>query len=71
MLTIPEMLVAWTRNGAYDCMTEDGLGTLQEGKLADVTVLQADVLHMDPAEARGVNAALTISDGRVVYDELG
>lgn len=71
MLTIPEMLVTWTRNGAYDCMTEDRLGTLQEGKLADVTVLQADVLHMDPAKARGVNAALTISDGRVVYDELG
>ena len=71
MLTIPEMLVAWTRNGAYDCMAEERLGTLEEGKLADVTVLQADALHMDPVDARGVNAALTVSDGRVVYDGLG
>jgi predicted amidohydrolase YtcJ len=71
MLSIPQMLTAWTANGAYDCYSEDRLGTLEPGKLADVVVLQGDVLHMDPADARGINAALTVSDGRVVYDELG
>lgn len=69
-LTVPEMLIAWTANGAYDCYDEDVLGTLEEGKLADVCVLEADVLHADPADVRDVNAALTISDGRIVYDGL-
>lgn len=71
MLTIPQMLTAWTANGAYDCYSEDRLGTLEAGKLADIVVLQDDVLHMDPADARDVNAALTVSNGRIVYDELG
>jgi len=71
MLTVPEMLVAWTANGAYDCYDEDRLGTLAVGKLADIAVLKADVLHADPADVRDVNAALTVSDGRVVFDELG
>jgi len=65
------MLVAWTANGAYDCYDEDRLGTLAVGKLADIAVLKADVLHADSADVRDVNAALTVSDGRVVFDELG
>ncbi|ADK67739.1 Amidohydrolase 3 [Olsenella uli DSM 7084] len=70
MLTVPEMLLAWTANGAYDCYAEDRLGTLEPGKLADIVVLEADVLHADPADVREVNAALTVSDGRVAYDGL-
>lgn len=69
-LTVPEMLEAWSANGAYDCYSEDRLGTLEPGKLADICVLQEDVLHADPALVRGVNAALTISDGRIVHNEL-
>lgn len=69
-LSSSEMLLAWTRNGSYDCYNEARVGTLEPGKLADVVVLEADVVHGDPATMRDVNAALTISDGRVVYDEL-
>lgn len=70
MLAVAEMLMAWTANGAYDCYDEDRLGTIEAGKLADLTVLEDDVLHADPADVRDVNAALTISDGRIVHDEL-
>lgn len=71
MLTVPEMLLAWTANGAYDCYSESRLGTLEPGKLADVVVLAADVINADPRDLRDVNAALTISDGRIVFDALG
>ena len=70
MLTVPEMLLAWTANGAYDCLDEERLGTLEAGKLADIVVLERDVLVADPSDVRDVNAALTVSDGRVVFDEL-
>ncbi len=71
MLTVPEMLLSWTANGAYDCCSEDRLGTLEPGKLADIVVLERDVLHADPATVRDVNAVLTVSDGRVVFDRMG
>ena len=29
MLTVPEMLTAWTKNGQYNCYNEDRLGTLE------------------------------------------
>ena len=70
MLTASEMLRAWTANGAYDCYDEDRLGTLEPGKLADIVVLEANVLEGKPQDLRDVNAALTVSDGRVVYDCL-
>ena len=70
MLSIPEMLTAWTANGAYNCYAEDRLGTLEEGKLADIVVLDRNVLDIDPTQARGTGVALTMSDGRIVYENL-
>jgi predicted amidohydrolase YtcJ len=70
MLTTSEMLRAWTANGAYDCLDEERLGTLEEGKLADIAVLESNVFATSPKNLRNVNAAMTISDGRIVYDEL-
>lgn len=70
MLTASEMLRAWTANGAYDCLDEERLGTLEEGKLADIAVLESNVFATSPKNLRNVNAALTISDGRIVYDGL-
>lgn len=70
MLTIAEMLQAWTKNGQYNCMNENRLGTLQEGMLADIAVLDADVFTTPISKMRDVNVCLTISDGRIVYNTL-
>ena len=70
MLTVPEMLTAWTANGAYNCYAEDRLGTLEEGKLADLVVLDRNVLGIDPTQARGTGVALTLSNGRIVHESL-
>ncbi len=46
---------------------EDRVGSLTPGKLADVTVLDADVESL-PAEAlAGVDAWLTMLGGRIAY----
>lgn len=70
MLTIPELLTAWTANGAYNCYAEDRLGTLEEGKLADLIVLDRNVIDIDPAQARSIGVALTLSAGRIVHESL-
>lgn len=38
MLTIPELPTAWSAGGAYNLYQEDGPGTLEEGKKADIVV---------------------------------
>ncbi|WP_444641552.1 amidohydrolase [Caproiciproducens sp. R1] len=70
MLTITEMLSAWTRNGQYNCYNEDRLGTLEPGKLADITVLSGNVFRHSEEEIRNFKVDLTISDGRIVYEAL-
>ncbi len=69
-LTIPELLRAWTVGGAYDCYSEQLVGTLEAGKRADLIVAEADLLHLNPKVARNVGVALTLSDGRIVYENL-
>ena len=70
MLTVAEMLTAWTRNGQYNCFNEERLGTLEAGKLADIAVLDADVFTLPVEQVKDVKVALTISDGRIVYNAL-
>lgn len=67
-LTLAELLRAWTLGGAYDLEREDELGTLEPGKLADICVLDADAFSVDPRDARSLGVALTVSDGRIVYE---
>lgn len=67
-LSVGELLRAWTAGGAYDLEREDELGTLEPGKLADICVLDRDAFAVDPADARAIEVALTISDGRIVYE---
>jgi predicted amidohydrolase YtcJ len=66
-LTIQEALVGYTRNGAYFTREEDDKGTLTPGQLADLVVLDQDLLTIDPAQILSVQVDLTVVGGRVVY----
>lgn len=68
MLEVPEMLLAWTKNGQYNCYNEERLGTIEEGKLADIAVIDANVFTASMEEIKKAKVCLTISDGRIVYD---
>lgn len=70
MLSIPELLTAWTAHGAYNCYAEDRLGTLEEGKLADIAALDRNVIGLAPTKARDTKVVLTLSSGRIVYEDL-
>jgi hypothetical protein len=72
-LTIEEAIKAYTWGSAYASFEEKIKGTLTEGKLADITVLGANLLRTKPAEwisERGdvrVKTLYTIVGGRIVY----
>ena len=66
-ITAYQALEAYTKNVAFENYMEDKIGTLEEGKLADVTVLDKNILECDPKKISDTKVLYTISDGRIVY----
>ena len=67
-LTVAEILKAWTIGGQYANFKERELGTLEEGKKADIAVLDRDLFCLPVEEMPKVQVALTICNGKVVYE---
>lgn len=68
-ITISEMLKAWTINSQYAMEREDILGTLEEGKRADIAVLDANIFTMLTEQMLNVNVEMTIVNGNIVYSK--
>lgn len=66
-LTLEEAVNAYTWAGAYASFEEHLKGTLDPGKVGDVTVLETDLRGVDPAEMGSVNVDLTVMNGDIVY----
>jgi predicted amidohydrolase YtcJ len=69
-LTIEEALRAHTIDAARALRLEDRLGSLEAGKLADVTVIDGDLLAADPARIGELRIRLTVLGGSVVHAAL-
>ena len=66
-MTREEALRARTLDAAYAAFEEDIKGSLEVGKLADVTVLSRDLLAVADEEIAGTNVLYTIVGGKVGY----
>ena len=66
-LSVTEALRAYTYGGAYAGFDEDRLGTLEVGKRADLVVLEASPWDQ-PDGIDGIDVAMTVVDGEVVFD---
>ncbi|MGE7608778.1 amidohydrolase [Peribacillus frigoritolerans] len=66
-LTLAEALQAYTYGSAYGCFREHELGTIEEGKLADLVVLDRNLFDIPEIEMLKTKVELTINDGKVVY----
>ena len=67
-LSVSEILKAYTYGGAYVNHMENCLGTLEEGKYADITAIDKDLLHIDPEEILNADVVMTIVNGTIVYE---
>jgi len=63
-----QALHMYTVGAAWYCNREDDLGSIEEGKLADLVVLDKDYFRVSDAEMRNISSALTVVDGKVVHD---
>lgn len=68
-LTVMEALQAYTLYGAYLTFEEGRKGSIEPGKLADMIVLDRDILTIDPAHIMDIQVVQTWLGGKLVYEK--
>ena len=63
-MKVEETLPMMTTNSAYNLFSEDGVGSLEPGKFADLLTLSDGPLEVSPGESPGFNIWMTLVGGR-------
>ena len=69
-ISVEQAVSAYTLGAAHAGGRERELGSIERGKLADLTVLDRDIFAIDAHEILGAKAAATIVGGRLVFNAL-
>ncbi|ANQ21835.1 hypothetical protein BA893_09185 [Vibrio natriegens] len=67
--TAYEALASVTKNAAYQYLEEDQKGTIEVGKLADLVVLSANPLTIEPEKMNTIEVLKTYKEGQLVYTQ--
>ena len=67
-VTAAEAIRMFTLNGAYASLEEAAKGSITEGKLADLVVLDRDPRAVPAEDLHTLRAEMTIIDGRVAFE---
>ena len=68
-ITVEEAIRACTINNALACFEGDIRGSLEEGKLADITVFDRNLLDIPEEEILEAEVVLTMVDGKIVFEK--
>lgn len=66
-VTVEEAIKIYTLNGAYSAFEDNIKGSITEGKLADMVVLDRDPFTTDKEDLKNITVEKTILGGEVVY----
>ena len=67
-ITREEALIAHTRSNAFFLFREGDLGSLQQGKYADLLVLDRDYLKVPADRIKDIKPVITMVGGKIVYE---
>ncbi len=70
VVRVAEALRAYTRTSAFVLFEEDRRGSLEAGKMADLIVLDRNILETPLEEIKDARVLLTVKDGRIVVNHL-
>ncbi|MFC2170180.1 amidohydrolase, partial [Acidobacteriota bacterium] len=68
-ISVMEALRLYTINAAYQSFDEDRLGSIEEGKCADMVVLREDLLTVPEESILDIPIEITIVNGQIVYEQ--
>lgn len=66
-VSVEEALLAVTLNAAWQIHAEDRMGSLEVGKFADIVILDADPMAVDPNDIAGIGVVQTLLGGRPTF----
>jgi predicted amidohydrolase YtcJ len=66
-ISVEDALMAYTINNAYAAFEDDIRGSLEEGKLADITTFDRNLLTIPEDEILQAEVTHTIIDGKIVF----
>ena len=64
------MIRGFTINGAYPFRMENEIGSVEEGKLADLVVLDENIFEMDAHDIHTIEPAAVMMEGRWIHGDL-
>ncbi len=67
-ITVEEAIRMYTIEGAWQDHAENIKGSIEVGKLADLCILDRDILSVEPHEIKDIKNLMTIVGGNIVYD---
>ncbi len=66
-LTLAEAIRGFTSDAAYAAFEENSRGTIEPGKLADLTIVEGDLFTMPATKLHKAKVRYTVVGGKVVY----
>jgi predicted amidohydrolase YtcJ len=69
-IPVEEALKAYTINGAKATFEGDVKGSIKAGKLADIAVIDRNLLEIDPEDILDMEVLMTIVDGKIVFERM-
>jgi predicted amidohydrolase YtcJ len=70
-ISVLEAIRCATLNGAYASYEEHIKGSIEVGKLADLIILDQDILAVDPMDIHRLQVDMTVIDGQIEYHRCG
>ncbi len=70
-VTLRTMMDCWTFNGAYADFREKESGSLEDGKLANLAVLDKNIFDLPADEIHRAQVKLTMFEGKIIFRKSG
>jgi predicted amidohydrolase YtcJ len=70
-LSLAEAIRGFTQDAAWAAFQEGSRGTIEPGNLADLTIIEGNLLAIPPAELFRANVQYTVVGGEIVYAREG